>query len=105
MESSGIKKMKKNKQKFNENRNDFDILVYLYGKNITAPSLAETAVNISKSEEIKLSDTKIRNTLDNYEEMGYVAYGFKRGRAYTYYLTKEGVKYVEQNLPEDEIEE
>ena len=45
-----------------ENRNDLKVLVYLYEKEIDSRMKARKAKTISQDEDVKLSDTKVRQT-------------------------------------------
>ena len=47
-------------------------------------------------------------TLQSLISNGYVEYGVKAGRSYTYYLNKEGAEFVETNdliLPDEDTPE
>ena len=81
-----------------ENRNDFKILVYLYEKDIDSPMKARKATTISEDEDVNLSDTKVRKTLNEYVKVGLVEKGCKEGKADTYYITEAGMEYVEDRI-------
>lgn len=81
-----------------ENRNDLKVLVYLFEKGINSRMKARKARTISEDEDVKLSDTKVRQTLNNYVNEGLVAKGCKEGKADTYFITEEGREYVADNF-------
>lgn len=81
-----------------ENRNDLKVLVYLYEKEIDSRMKARKAKTISQDEDVKLSDTKVRQTLNNYVNEGLVAKGCKEGKADTYFITEDGIEYVAEKF-------
>lgn len=77
-----------------ENRNDLKVLIYLFEKKVNSRMKARKARTISEDEDVKLSDTKVRQALNNYVNEGLVAKGCKEGKADTYFITEQGSEYV-----------
>lgn len=78
--------------------NDFNILKSILDRGDDSKGL--TMLNGTTIMEIvkktNLSDKKVRDSLNNFKEIGYVTEGIKRVRTKTYILTKEGFTFLNQ---------
>lgn len=80
----------------NLTRKDYMILDTLYQNNgITTLCALPKSKIIEKT---NLSDSKIRNSLRNFISLGYIDEGAKDDKSKTYYLTEQGIQFVEDNI-------
>jgi predicted transcriptional regulator len=73
-------------------QNDYKILKAIVDRGDKKKGLCKTEGTTIKEliEKTELSDKKIRNTLVQFLEVGYISEGASIGKARTYILTKEG---------------
>lgn len=81
-----------------DNRNDLKVLIYLYQSEIDTVVKARKASTIAKNEDVNLSSPKVRQSLNDFKNLGYVGNGIKEGKAETYYITDKGIKFIEEIL-------
>ena len=74
-------------------RNDYKILIYLYNSECFTEINALPIKNIQNN--LDLSQNKIRNALKSFKNVGFVNEGATIQRAKTYYVTKMGIKKIE----------
>lgn len=73
-------------------KNDYKILKAIVDRGDNKKGLCKTSGTTIKElvEKTELSDKKVRNTLKQLLEVGYISEGVSIGKARTYMLTKEG---------------
>lgn len=73
-------------------KNDYKILKAIVDRGDNKKGLCKTNGTTIKElvEKTELSDKKVRNTLKQLLEVGYISEGVSIGKARTYMLTKEG---------------
>jgi predicted transcriptional regulator len=73
-------------------QNDYKILRAIVDRGDKKKGLCKTEGTTIKEliEKTELSDKKVRNTLAQFLEVGYISFGASIGKARTYMLTKEG---------------
>jgi DNA-binding MarR family transcriptional regulator len=71
-----------------------DILAYLDGKSACNEAVAFSKYSIA--DEIESTPHTVYIHINLLLEMGYVAKGFKAGKAIRYYITEAGIKFLEQ---------
>lgn len=85
------------------NKNDCKLLYTLYLEGCLDSFQSITASSLCKITEF--GGTKVRKTLNEFIENGYVSEGLKKSQARTFYITKEGIEHLKKILPADMIKE
>lgn len=81
------------------NKNDCKLLYTLYIEDCVDAFQSITASNLCEITEF--GGTKVRKTLNEFIEKGYVAEGLKKSQARTFYITERGISYLKEILPSD----
>lgn len=76
------------------NRLGFLVLSILFRNNALDRISAMTVKEIAAAEDLGYRDNTIFKKIILFEEMGYVAAGYKEGRARTFYITDRGIKFL-----------
>lgn len=81
------------------NKNDCKLLYTLYVEDCIDSFKSITASNLCEITEF--GGTKVRKTLNEFIEAGYVAEGFKKSQARTFFITEKGISYLKEILPSE----
>lgn len=83
----------------NFTQNDIRILRAITNSDRTKGNSKFTATTLKEIRETTgFSHQKVRSTIINFLNMGYVQEGFKNGKQKTYMLTKEGYNFIEESI-------
>ena len=85
---------------YNKQLDKLDIeILYVLCTNKQISSLSSFKIkDIIQNTEFKLAYYTFVNRVKKLVDIGYIANGFKDGNANTYYLTSNGVKFLEDNV-------
>ena len=86
-------------------RFDVEILYCLYELDLTTPLQSTKLKNIIDKSERTASYYTYVNRIKKLSSFNYIGEGFKSGNAKCYYITKEGISYLENNVLSQENEE
>ena len=78
------------------NINDIKILQILEKEDCTNNLKSFTVKRISN--EVNLSQTKVRYTMPMLNDLGYANKGFSNGKSQTYYITEKGIEFLRRCL-------
>lgn len=78
------------------NRLGFLVLSILARNNALDRISAMTVKEITATEDLGYRDNTIFKKIILFEEMGYVAAGYKEGRARTFYITDKGIEFLKK---------
>ena len=81
------------------NKNDSKLLYALYTEGCFDSFQSITASNLCEITEF--GGTKVRKTLNEFVEAGYVKEGLKKSQARTFYITEEGISFLKEILPSE----
>lgn len=79
-------------------RFDIEIMYYLYSNSMKAPLESSKIQGIIDFCESKASYYTYVNRIKKLINLGYICEGFKAGNAKCYYISKEGSKFLEDNV-------
>lgn len=83
------------------NKNDCKLLYTLYTEGCLDSFQSVTATNLCELTEF--GGTKVRKTLNEFLEKGYVREGLKKSQARTFYITEKGIENLKIMLPSEMI--
>lgn len=85
-------------------RNSMILMQLLYDSEVTNLISAKTIKELLEIEEISgfMDYQGLYRTLEFLATLGYVGYGAKEGRSYTYFLNKKGINWVKVYVEVDE---
>lgn len=78
------------------NKNDIYILMVFAKENRSSLLKSFSVANLIKTIDGKYSHTKVREVIKNFKNLGYLQEGFKQGNSKTYYITKNGIDFLEE---------
>ncbi len=78
------------------NRLGFIILSILWQGGATNRFSAMTVREIALAEELGMKENTIFKKVKDYEQSGYIECGLKEGRANTFFITGDGIRYLEK---------
>lgn len=84
------------------NKNDCKLLYTLYEEGCINSFISITATKLSEITEF--GGTKVRKSLNEFIEEGYVCEGLKKSQARTFYITRKGINFLKDVLPSEMLE-
>lgn len=81
------------------NKNDCRLLYTLYEEGCIDSFKSITATNLCEITEF--GGTKVRKSLNEFIEEGYVCEGLKKSQARTFYITRKGINFLKEMLPSE----
>lgn len=83
------------------NKNDIKILRKLYADKKINKFKSYTIKQLTEALKNKVSEMKVRQTLNTFLEQELVELGFKSGRSNTYFITEKGIEVLKKLLQDE----
>lgn len=81
------------------NKNDLKVLCTLHTEKCNSPYRSYPLSKLITLTNLSLS--KLRNTLNMFNELEYVRNGFKDGHSETYFITEKGLEYLKNLISKE----